>query len=250
MTNGKNEELKQIPFDFQAQTYLGREDFMVAPCNKDAFNMVDSWPQWLSSGLVIYGPKGCGKSHLAHLFADKVRIFSNKPIKVSLIDAGRVNMRNVKRISEENQSLVVENLTSKANNEALFHLFNLYNVEGRYMLWTAQTAPSRMNFPLKDLQSRLNMLPSVAINEPDDMMLQALVVKLFNDRQIRISPEILNYIINNAQRSFAYIEQLVGEIDNISLAYQCAVSYPVIKKAMENLAGAEENEPDLFTGWM
>lgn len=242
----EDEELKQIPFDFVPKTYMGRDDFMVAPCNRDAFNMVDSWPRWLAQGLIIYGPKGCGKSHLAHLFADKVKIFSDKPIKVSLIDAARINLRNVNKIASENQSVVVENLTPKANSEALFHLFNLYNTEGRYMLWTAETAPNRMFFPLKDLQSRLNMLPSVEIKEPDDLMLQTLVVKLFNDRQILISPDVLTYIVNNAPRSFEYIEKLVEECDDISLAYQCAINYNVVKKAMDIISQTDDCQMDLF----
>ncbi len=248
MTMVEDEELKQIPFDFVPRTYMGREDFMVAPCNREAFNLVDSWPKWLTQGMIIYGPKGCGKSHLANLFADKVKIFADKPIKVSLIDAGRINLRNVNKIASENQSIVIENLTPKANAEALFHLFNLYNTEGRYMLWTAETAPSRMSFALKDLQSRLNMLPSVEIKEPDDLMLQTLIVKLFNDRQILISPEILNFIVTNAPRSFEYIGKLVEECDNISLAYQCAVNYNVVKKAMELLAQTDSRQPDLFDG--
>lgn len=248
MAEEDEEELKQIPFDFIPHTYMGREDFMVAPCNREAFNMVDAWPEWLAHGLIIYGPKGCGKSHLAHLFADKVKAFSDKPIKVSLIDAARINLRNVNKIATENQSIVIENLTPKANMEALFHLFNLYNSEGRYMLWTAETAPSHMAFALKDLQSRLNMLPSVEIKEPDDIMLQTLIVKLFNDRQILISPEILNFIVTTAPRSFEYIGKLVEECDNISLAYQCAVNYNVVKKAMELLAQNESRQPDLFDG--
>lgn len=248
MTMVEDEELKQIPFDFVPRTYMGREDFMVAPCNREAFNLVDSWPKWLTQGMIIYGPKGCGKSHLANLFADKVKIFADKPIKVSLIDAERINLRNINKIASENQSIVIENLTPKANAEALFHLFNLYNTEGRYMLWTAETAPSRMSFALKDLQSRLNMLPSVEIKEPDDLMLQTLIVKLFNDRQILISPEILNFIVTNAPRSFEYIGKLVEECDNISLAYQCAVNYNVVKKAMELLAQTDSRQPDLFDG--
>ncbi|MCI5634284.1 MAG: DnaA/Hda family protein [Alphaproteobacteria bacterium] len=248
MTMVEDEELKQIPFDFVLRTYMGREDFMVAPCNCEAFHLVDSWPKWLAQGMIIYGPKGCGKSHLAHLFADKVKIFSDKPIKISLIDAGRINLRNVNKIASENQSIVIENLTPRVNAEALFHLFNIFNTEGRYMLWTAETAPSRMSFALKDLQSRLNMLPSVEIKEPDDLMLQTLIVKLFNDRQILISPEVLNFIVANAPRSFEYIGKLVEECDNISLAYQCAVNYNVVKKAMELLAQTDSRQPDLFDG--
>lgn len=250
MTEMHNDEsLKQIHFDFAPQTYMGWEDFMVAPCNVEAYQMVDSLSQWLTQGLIIYGPKGCGKSHLAHMFADKVRANAQKAVNVGIIDAARINMRNIKRFAEEYQSIVVENLTPKANAEALFHLFNIYNTPERYMLWTAETAPSRMHFSLKDLQSRLNMLPSIEIKEPDDLMLQALIIKLFNDRQILITPEILNYIINNARRSFAYIQELVEEIDNISLAYQTSVNYTVVKKALDIVSRRETAEPDLFGEW-
>lgn len=169
---------------------------------------------------------------------------------VGIINATQVKMRNVKRIAAENKNLVIENLTVKADNEALFHLFNIYqNEPERYMLWTARIAPHRMRFGLKDLQSRLNMLPSIAIKEPDDMMLQTLIVKLFNDRQLLISPEILEYILLNTRRSFAYVERLVEEIDAVSLAYQTAVDYFTVKKALEILEEQEDKQPDLFDGW-
>ena len=247
----EDEELKQLPFAFEVPQQMGRDDFMVANCNSEAFQMVESWPNWLTKGVVIYGPEGCGKSHLARMFADKI-LSSDTPKKgsVGIINATQVKMRNVKRIAAENKNLVIENLTVKADNEALFHLFNIYqNEPERYMLWTARIAPHRMRFGLKDLQSRLNMLPSIAIKEPDDMMLQTLIVKLFNDRQLLISPEILEYILLNTRRSFAYVERLVEEIDAVSLAYQTAVDYFTVKKALEILEEQEDKQPDLFDGW-
>ena len=90
------------------------------------------------------------------------------------------------------------------------------------------------------------MLTHVAIKEPDDMMLMMLIVKLFNDRQIIIGEDILSYIMNNAPRSFAYVRDLVKEIDEISLAYQSAVNYNVVRKAMEIMAEKDSKEPDLF----
>ncbi len=246
MTNTEN---SQIPFEFNVANYMRREDFMVSQCNENAFRMIDSWPNWLSSGLIIYGSKGCGKSHLAHLWVEKIKQTIGKPIKISLIEANRINLRNVTSIATENQCIVIENLSPKANNEALFHLFNIYNNSGRYMLWTAESAPSRMKFALKDLQSRLNMLPSVKIDEPDDFMLQMLIIKLFNDRQIIISEDILNYIVNNAERSFAYIVALVEEIDAVSLAWKSNINYKVVKKSMENLKNNKNKEPDLFDEW-
>lgn len=246
MTNGAKEALKQLPLEFSVHNYMGRDDFMVSDCNRQAFIMLDSWPDWVTNGLFIYGPEGCGKSHLAHLFADKVRYNLQGKLGVAIVAASQVNMRNVKRLAEENQVVVVENVCPLHNDEALFHLFNMFNETGKYMLWTAERAANCLHFTLPDLQTRLNMLPSVAINEPDDMMLQMLIAKLFNDRQIIIGQDIVNYILSNARRSFAYIRDLVREIDEISLALQSAVNYNVVRKAIESLAEKETKEPELF----
>lgn len=246
MTERGSEILKQLPLDFEVRSYMGRNDFMISRCNRKAFEMLDSWPDWLSNGLFIYGPKGCGKSHLAHLFTDKLKQCSNGKQQAVIVPASQVNTRNVKRLAQENVGIVVENVYPQHNDESLFHLFNMFNEEGKYMLWTAEKPVNLMRFSLPDLQTRLNMLPSVEIGEPDDAMLQMLVAKQFNDRQIIIGQDILNYIINNSQRSFAYIRDLVKEIDEVSLAHQCAVNYNVVKIAMENLAQKDKREPDLF----
>lgn len=241
----KNIRIKQFPLDFKPRTEFGRADFMVANCNADALHIIELWPHWAFFALSLYGPNGCGKTHLAHVFADHVSACCPRPIPVLIIPANAVNNRNVERIHRENPCLVVEDLTPSANNEALFHLFNLYQNEGGYILFTSEVAPARMHFKLPDLQSRLNIVPSVAIGEPDDEMLMALIVKLFNDRQIIISQEVLSYIMQNIERSFSYAQKLVAEIDNISLAYKRAVSIPIVKEAMLSLQQSD-TQPTLF----
>lgn len=233
---------KQLPLNFKPNTYYKRDDFMVSSCNSEAINVIDNWPNWSFFAFVLYGPKGCGKSHLAHVFAEKVALTCEKPISVKIINANEITNNKVDRLHKENPCLVVENLNPKADNEALFHLFNLYQNEGGYILFTALNAPARMNFKLPDLQSRLNMIPSIAIKEPDDTMLTMLIVKLFNDRQIMISQEVLNYIVNNIERSFSFAIKLVDEIDYISLAKKRAVSIVIVKEAIENLLSNMQGE--------
>lgn len=237
-----NNANKQIPLSFKSIPYFKRADFMVSPCNSEAINVIDSWPNWPFFAFVLYGPNGCGKSHLAHVFAEKVALTCEKPIAVKIINAKEITNNKVERLHKENPCLVVENLNPKIDNEALFHLFNLYQNEGGYILFTALNAPARMNFKLPDLQSRLNMIPSIAIKEPDDTMLTMLIVKLFNDRQIIISQEVLNYIVQNIERSFSFAIKLVDEIDYISLAKKRAVSIVIVKEAIENLLSNMQGE--------
>lgn len=238
--------LRQTAFSFPANPQMQGQDFMVSECNKKAFTYINFWPEWVASGLVIYGPKGSGKTHLAHLFADKVDSMTRLLRKVPFYDCGQITLKNVERICDSTEIIVLENLREDINEEALFYLFNHYNIRGRYMLWTSLRAPTKLRFKLKDLQSRLNMLPALEIKEPDDIMLRSLVLKLSADRQIQISPEILEYIVNNSERSFEKIERLVQEIDEISLAYKSAINYKVVKEALKNIRNAEEREPDLF----
>lgn len=232
----------QFPLTFKPRADFGRIDFMVTKCNAEALHAVELWPQWSIFGMVLYGPKGCGKSHLAHVFAEHVAAGCEHPVRVPLIRAVDITTKKAERLHREYPCLVVEDLTPKADNEALFHLFNLYQNEGGYLLFTSEFPPARMNFKLPDLQSRLNMLPSIAIGEPDDEMLTALIVKLFNDRQVMISPEVLNYIIQNMQRSFSYAQKLVAEIDAISLAYKRAVSVSIAKEAIRVLDSNVQQE--------
>lgn len=223
---------KQLPFHFETQPEFGREDFLETRCNTEALRMIEAWPRWTFFALFLYGPQGCGKTHLAHIFANHVLSCCTKPLKVSFIDAKEIKLKKVDRIFSESPCLVVENMTPKVDNEALFHLFNIYHDNGGSLLFTGQLPPARMRFKLPDLQSRLKMIPIVAIKEPDSDMLSALVLKLLTDRQIVVSQEVLNYIIQNIERSFSFVRRLVAEIDEVSLARQRAVTIPIVKEAL------------------
>lgn len=233
----------QLPLEFAPEPYLGKEDFMVASCNHEAFALVDSWPNWPFFAVCIYGPEGCGKTHLATMFAHNVANLTHWPYKVPVVRAKDIRFETL-QLFDECRCLIVEELSEHIDNEALFHLYNHYRNEGGYILFTAQQAPARTRFTLPDLQSRMNIVPSVAINEPDDEMLSALILKLFTDRQIMVAPEIINYILLNMQRSFAYARNLVAEIDSISLARKRAVSLPIVKEAFSVLN--DNHQGDLF----
>ncbi len=233
----------QLPLEFIPEPYLGKEDFMVAACNHEAFALVDSWPAWPFFAICIYGPEGCGKTHLATMFAHNVANLANWPYKVPVVRAKDIHFETL-QLFEKCSCLIVEELSENVDNEALFHLYNHYRNEGGYILFTAAQAPARTRFTLPDLQSRMNIVPSVAINEPDDEMLSALILKLFTDRQIMVAPEIINYILLNMQRSFAYARKLVAEIDSISLARKRAVSLAIVKEAFSVLN--DNHQGDLF----
>ncbi len=232
----------QLPFAFYHRPDFGRDDFMTAACNFEAFRLIDSWPIWTYFAACIYGPEGCGKSHLANIFSDKISLLEHYPYKIPQIKASDLTLDMPRQLLDTHQCLIVEDLNSHINQEAMFNLYNMYRDEGGCILFTSTEAPARINFSLPDLRSRMNIVPSVEIKEPDDGLLSALLVKLFMDRQITITPELINYILANMQRSFAYARKLVAEIDNVSLARKRAISIPIIKEAISNLENDTQGE--------
>ena len=238
----EHHHLHQLPLDFYYRPYMGRDDFMPSSCNFAAFRLIDSWPMWTYFAACIYGPEGCGKTHLANIFSEKVSAVEHYPYKIPCIEAKNLTLDMPRQLLSNYYFLIVENLTTDINQEALFNLYNIYRDEGGSILFTSRQAPARLNFALADLRSRMNIVPSIEIKEPDDDLLSALLVKLFMDRQINITPEIINYILANMQRSFAYAKKLVAEIDTISLAQKRAVSIPIVKEALENLSDNKQGE--------
>ena len=237
--------ITQLALDFPHRPSLGREDFLVSPCNQEAVASVEQWPQWAYFALCIYGPKGSGKTHLANVFASRIANLTHFPYKIPFIRAEQLNIDKSHRLFETNRCLVVENLENLRDEEALFHLYNMYRDEGGNILFTSEAAPARLNFRLPDLRSRMNIVPAVEIREPDDELLSALLVKLFVDRQIMPAPELIGYLLRNMRRSFEFARRLVAEIDNISLARKRAVSLPIAKEALAALA-AEPRQGCLF----
>ena len=228
-------DMTQLTLDFPHRPSLGREDFLVSPCNNEAVALVEQWPNWSYFALCIYGPTGCGKTHLANVFASNVANLTNFPYRIPFIRAEQLKREKIHKLYEENKCLVIENLEDLQDEEALFHLYNMYRDEGGNILFTSTEAPARLNIKLPDLRTRMNIVPVTEIKAPDDELLSALLVKLFVDRQIMPAPELIKYILANMERTFAYARQLVQEIDNISLIRKRAVSTAIIKDAIYSL---------------
>ncbi len=227
----------QLILDFNYRPCFGKEDFMVNKCNEEAVAMVDSWPSWPFFAMLIYGTEGCGKTHLAHVFAHNV--FKKSKQETRFIKAKDITLENIENLGS---TLVVEDLSVDIDNEALFHLYNLTRSQNGFILFTSSEAPARLKFNLPDLQSRLNAVPAVKIKEPDDELLSALIIKQFSDRQILVAPEVLNYIIKNMERSFPFARKLVKEIDTLSLSQKKHISISLVKQALETLNNSSQGE--------
>ncbi len=195
----------QLTLDLGHRPALGREDFLVARCNEDAVAWIDRWPDWPGPALVIHGPPGCGKTHLAQVWRQR---------------CGAA------------QDSVVEDADRPVDDVALFHLFNRRAEDGRHLLLTARTPPAHWQGRLPDLVSRLAAAPTAAIGAPDDALIAQVLVKLFADRQLEVGAEVVSYLVTHMERSFEAARRTVAAADSAALAAKRRVTVPLVRTVL------------------
>src|ERR1043165_3171831 len=187
---------------------FSREDFLVGPSNEAALNMVERWPDWADRALVLVGPEGSGKSHLAAVWAE-------------IAGARRVSARVLNVIdlpaALATGALVIEDAAPGLDERALFHLLNLMRQRDAFILLTTRTSPATWHVELADLASRLRAIPTVELRPPDDILLRAVMVKLFADRQLGVDEALIAYLSNRMERSFAAARAAVEALDREAL---------------------------------
>ncbi|MCW5750940.1 MAG: DNA replication protein [Alphaproteobacteria bacterium] len=221
---------RQLVFDLPVRPALGREDFLVAPCNREALAWIDRWPDWPQHALALAGPEGCGKTHLAHVW----RASSG----ALLLDAGALDEASLAHLSEV--AVIVEDADRRLGSErALLHLFNMLRERGGHLLLTGREAPARWTVRLPDLASRLNALPVAAVRPPDEALIGALLVKLLADRQVRVGEEVLAWLLPRMERSFAFARRLVAALDDAALSRRRNISVSLAREILQHLAPEE-----------
>lgn len=220
---------RQLNFDLPARPALGRDDFFVAEPNAVALALVESWPDWPNRKLLIIGPTGSGKTHLAHVWATRSR--------ARLIPAYLLPQEDIPALSAG--PVVIEDVQEIAGIEpaehALFHLHNHLLAEGQSLLLTANTAPQHWGIQLPDLASRMQGTTSVSIDLPDDRLLSVVLAKLFADRQIVPHGDVIPYLLRRMDRSFADAQRIVAVIDALSLSEKRDVTRRLAARACDQL---------------
>lgn len=220
-------ETPQYPLDLGHRPAMGSDDFLVASSNEAAVAWLDRWPDWPSTALVIYGPAGCGKTHLAHVWQARSHAPLITPADLDiavlpdLITTGSVAIDRASAVAGD-----------PMRERALFHLYNLAKEAGARLLLTASVPPARWALTLPDLRSRLLTAPAVEVGPPDDALLSAILVKLFADRQLRVSADVILFLVSHMERSFDAARRLVADMDAAALAARRRITVPLARSVL------------------
>jgi chromosomal replication initiation ATPase DnaA len=208
---------------------FAREDFLSGPSNAAALATIERWPDWPAQAMVLVGPEGCGKSHLAAIWAEAAgaRFLAARALAGDGLPGALAT-----------GALVVEDIAPEALDErALFHLLNLAREERAFVLFTARTAPSGWTIGLRDLASRLRAVPVVTLGAPDDALLRAVLVKLFGDRQLAADESLIGYLANRIERSVAAARAIVAELDREAMRQKRPLSRPLAAEVLRQTLG-------------
>ena len=224
---------RQLAFDLPLDPRYGAEDFLVSPSNEAAYGLIEAWPDWPDTVLLLNGPAGSGKSHLASIWATRAHAWT--------APAAEVGGERVTHLIS-NGALVIEDIDRREGRDeaALFHLLNLARERRTPVLLTASGPVEGFGLGVADLRSRLRLAPGATILPPDDALLRAVLVKLFVDRQLVVDLTVVEALALRIDRSLARAREVVAELDRDALGRGRRITKPLALAVLDRIGGAAD----------
>ncbi|MBO6719349.1 MAG: hypothetical protein JJ913_15430 [Rhizobiaceae bacterium] len=217
---------RQFTLEFSRHPGLSREELVVSSANAEAVALIDAWPDWPSEIVVIAGPTGSGKTHLASIWREETGALAADrnaigPDCLDAVEGGAV------LIDDADMGGLDEN--------GLFHLINAARASNGHVLLTARRFPAAWGVALPDLKSRLAAASTVEIREPDDLLLAGVITKLFADRQVEIDPAVVQFLVKRIERSLASAIRVVDRLDAVALETKSRITRQLAAGVVEEL---------------
>ena len=218
--------MSQLVFKFPFKTKYYEQDYYVSSNNFSAYRLIESWPNWPGKWVNIFGPKGCGKTHLSNILKKKINL-------IHIIDAKNVDNETISKF-EKLDCLIIDNYEKNIDEKIFYSLLNQSKQLDSYLLVNSILPLGNIKFDLKDLRSRTESFINLGIELPTDDLLRVIISKSFSDKQIEITPKISEYIIKNIERSYEKVFKFIKEIDDLSLSSGKSININLIKKVLNN----------------
>ena len=215
--------LNQLIIKFDHQQNFKDDDFYVSESNNHIFSFLNKWPKWEKNFVNISGEKFCGKTHLVNIFIKKF-----KGIK---LNAKTLENEDLKRI-KIHENIILEDLNKNIDEKLIYSLFNIIDLDNKYIIVTSDIPIVNIDFSLIDLKSRTKNFLLQAIEKPDDELMFALILKNLSDRQITIDKKLIDFIVKRIDRSYSKIFDFIYKIDELSLKKKKPIDLKIIKEVL------------------
>jgi chromosomal replication initiation ATPase DnaA len=216
-------KLNQLIIKFDYEQNFKDDDFYVSNSNKHIFSLLSQWPRWDKNFLNISGEKFSGKTHLVNIFIKKF-----KGIKLNAKSLTNEDLKIIKI----HENIILENLDDTINEKLVYSLFNIVDLENKYIIVTSDIPIVNIDFSLADLKSRTKNFLLQNIEKPDDELMFALILKYLSDRQISIDKKLIDFIIKRVDRSYGKIIDFIYKVDELSLKRKKPIDIKIIKEIL------------------
>jgi chromosomal replication initiation ATPase DnaA len=223
---------RQLTFRWPHWPSFAREDFLPAPSNQEALITVEAWPNWAGRMLMLVGPAGAGKSHLGAIWARRAGAIR--------CAGGSLEERSLEVCSRATAVLIEDAEEAKDAEQILFHLANAALQNNVWLLVTSRAAPDAWGLRTPDLLSRLRLAPIVRLGAPDIELTQAVLFKLFSDRQLEVEAHVIAFIALRIERSLGAARELVAALDNEALTEGRRITRAMASNAIQEMASKSE----------
>lgn len=223
---------RQLTLDLTTPPAHSRADFLPAKANLDALAALDSPQNWPQGRMLLIGPEGAGKTHMAAFWAAENG--------ARRIKAAALRPESADNLAAEGGALVVEDADRAGRaagaEQALFHLWNLCGPRDCLLLLTARCAPRDWGLVLPDLRSRMDAMPQVRLGPPDEALLSAVLVKLFSDRQLAVPAGLIEWLVLHMDRDLGQARRLVAAMDRAAMAAKGPVTRRIAAELLDKLS--------------
>jgi len=218
--------MSQLVFKFPFKTKYYEQDYYVSSNNFSAYRLIESWPNWPDKCVNIFGPTGCGKTHLSN-------ILKKKMTTAEIIEAKNVNDESLLKLKKF-ECVIIDNYNGNIKERLLYSIINESKQLDNYIVINSKSPIKDIKYKLQDLKSRANSFVDLGIELPTDDLLRVIITKYFSDKQIKITPKISEYIIKNIERSYEKAFKFIKKIDDLSLSSGKSININLIKKVLIN----------------
>jgi chromosomal replication initiation ATPase DnaA len=215
--------MNQLIFKFPFKTNYFEEDFYVSANNFEAYKLIEAWPNWSSKFINIFGPNGCGKTHLANIFKKKISSF--------YIKASEVNNDSLPLIKAK-ECFIIDEYQNNVEEKLFYSILNQCYLSNQYIIINSLKPIQSFQVMLNDLKSRFNTFVNISIDLPTDELIKVIISKNFSDKQVKIDNKLLEFILKNIDRSYEGIFELIEKLDSLSLSTGKSININLIKKAL------------------
>lgn len=197
--------MRQLALPFLESARLYRvEDFCAAPSNAPAREWLNQSGAWSNGRLVLWGEAGCGKTHLLHVWAQTHT-------------AQVIEGAGWRGFIRPQGPIAIDDADLAPDPSALLHLLNAAAEENMPVLMAARQPPTRMDYKLADLTSRLRASAYVEIRAPEDELLDALLIRLAADRQLNLPPTVHNLLRLYLPRTPGFYREAIARLDRLAM---------------------------------